>query len=730
MVEDSPTQAERLRLLLEGEGYQVEVAGNGRKGLERVQAGRPDLVISDVVMPEMDGYELCRAVKSRERTKRISFVMLTDRRAPSDILRGLEAGADNFITKPFEDEYLLERVGRIFEHLQVKQKGHLDVEVNLRVAGRELTISVDKAQIIELLFATLEETSRLNSQLEESRRAVEEHARGLEAKVQERTRELQETNQTLRALIQASPLGIIVIQSDGIVKLWNPAAERIFGWVEGEVVGRPSPIVPEDKREEFQALVARGRRGEAIAGLDIQRQRKDGSLVDVRMYTAPLRDATGSIYADMTIYEDITERKRAEELERAKEAAEAANRAKSEFLSRMSHELRTPLNAILGFAQLLQLEAQAPEQRESVEHILKGGRHLLDLINEVLDISRIETGRLYLSPEPVPVGDLLREACDLIAPLATGRGIRVRLEAAAADRHVDADRQRLKQVLLNLLANAVKYNRDGGAVTAACEAAPGDRLRIRVSDTGPGIPPALLERLFMPFDRLGAEQSGVEGTGLGLALTKRLVEAMGGAVGVESALGQGSTFWVELPLAPSPVERLEGAPTEALAAAGAPGPAATVLYIEDNLSNLRLIECVLAHRPQVRLLPAMQGRLGLDLAREYRPALILLDLHLPDLPGHEVLRHLQGDARTRDIPVIVISADATPGQVERLKATGARAYLTKPVDVKQLLALLDEALAWSAQGRDGRPGGREVVPPPRLHGPGPGGPAPGGEDQA
>ncbi len=381
---------------------------------------------------------------------------------------------------------------------------------------------------------------------------------------------------------------------------------------------------------------------------------------------------------------EVTERRRAET------EAEAANRAKSEFLSRMSHELRTPLNAILGFAQLLQMDAQTPEQRESVAHILKGGRHLLDLINEVLDIARIESGRLHLSPEPVPVGELLREALDLMRPLASERGIRLDLGAVPAeDGHVLADRQRLKQTVLNLISNAVKYNREGGKITVACAEGPGARLRIRVTDTGPGIPAAFQARLFTPFDRLGAEQRGPEGTGLGLALSKRLVEAMGGMLGVESAVGEGSTFWVELPLTASPEERLGGVPAEPVAVESAPRPAVTILYVEDNLSNLRLVERVLARRPEVTLLPAMQGRLGLDLAREHRPALILLDLHLPDVPGYEVLRHLQGDPRTRDIPVIVISADATPGQVQRLKDSGARAYLTKPLDVKELLALLD-----------------------------------------
>ncbi len=423
-------------------------------------------------------------------------------------------------------------------------------------------------------------------------------------------------------------------------------------------------------------------------------------------------------------HEQLAEQER--QAVQARQAADAANRAKSEFLGRMSHELRTPLNAILGFAQLLQMEAHTPEQRESVEHILKGGRHLLDLINEVLDITRIETGRLHLSLEPVSVGDLLREVYDLMQRLAAERHVQLHLEPAA-DGHVRADRQRFKQVLLNLLANAIKYNSDGGAVTLACRRVAGDRLRLQVTDTGPGIPEALQARLFTPFDRLGAEQSGVEGTGLGLALSKRLVEAMGGSVGVESTLGEGSTFWVELPRAEPLALGLERPSAEAPAAA--PGRAAVVLYIEDNLSNLRLIERVLAHRPDVKLLPAMQGRLGLELARQHRPSLILLDLHLPDLPGHEVLRHLQGDPRTRDIPVIVISADATPGQVQRLKATGAYDYLTKPLDIQRLLVLLEQALVRATQGRDGHRSARDPASPPLLQAPSPGGTVPEREVQ-
>ena len=389
----------------------------------------------------------------------------------------------------------------------------------------------------------------------------------------------------------------------------------------------------------------------------------------------------------------LAERQRAEEgLRQAKQEAERANQAKSEFLSRMSHELRTPLNAILGFGQVLEMDQLGPEQRESVTYILKAGRHLLGLIDEVLDIARIEAGRLSLSLEPVHVKVVLDEARSLIRPLAAERNVRLQVDVPeASDLYVLADRQRLKQVLLNLLSNAVKYSHEGGTITLALEEAPANRLRFKVSDTGLGIPPEKMERLFTPFERLGAESSDIEGTELGLALSKGLMEAMGGTMGVESAVGQGTTFWIELAKAESPEAEspriAEGAPATA-----AHGKGATVLYVEDNRSNVRLIERVLARRPGVKLLPAMQGTLALDLAREHRPALILLDLHLPDIDGSEVLQRLQEDPRTQQIPVVVISADASEGRIRRLLTAGARDYLTKPIDIKEFLRVLDETL--------------------------------------
>jgi signal transduction histidine kinase/ActR/RegA family two-component response regulator len=399
------------------------------------------------------------------------------------------------------------------------------------------------------------------------------------------------------------------------------------------------------------------------------------------------------------------ERNRVEEaLHHARRDADRANRAKSEFLSRMSHELRTPLNAILGFAQLLEMESLTPEQHESVGHVLKGGRHLLDLINEVLDIARIESGRLTISLEPVRVSEVLQEALALIRPLAAEGNVQLESNAADnSDRHILADRQRLKQVLLNLLANAVKYNRKGGKVVLSHEQTPAGRVRIQVVDTGWGIPPEKLARIFTPFERLGAEQTAVEGTGLGLVLSKRLVEAMGGALGVDSAVGRGSTFWLEFSLVEGPVERQErdATYTPGPAGPGASSKARVVLYIEDNLPNLELVQRLFAHHPDAKILPAMQGRLGLDLARKHRPELILLDLHLPDISGDMVFRQLQQDPETRNIPVVIISADATPGQRDRLMGAGVRGYLTKPLDVKQFLSIIDEVLQEPKPGHVG-----------------------------
>jgi PAS domain S-box-containing protein len=382
----------------------------------------------------------------------------------------------------------------------------------------------------------------------------------------------------------------------------------------------------------------------------------------------------------------VFERARAEEaLLAAKEEAEHANRAKSEFLSRMSHELRTPMNAILGFAQLLAVDVEREEDVESVEQILRAGKHLLALIDEVLDLARIEANRAALVLEPVSVAIAVESAVSLVRPLASQHGIVIESDPSLAG-HLRADPQRLQQVLLNLLSNAIKYNHPDGSVTISAESREG-RVQLCVRDTGRGIDSAGMSRLFTPFDRLGAERTEVHGTGLGLALSKALTEAMGGSLGAESRIGEGSMFWVELARADGTAEP-SAHPISTWEADGAADR--KVLYVEDNLSNLRLVQRIMARRAGIHLLVAMQGSLGLELARQHRPHLILLDVHLPDMSGDQVLRRLREEPDLADIPVVAISADATPDQVRRMTEAGARAYLTKPLDVKQLLGVIDE----------------------------------------
>ena len=371
------------------------------------------------------------------------------------------------------------------------------------------------------------------------------------------------------------------------------------------------------------------------------------------------------------------------ELAATKQDAERANRAKSEFLSRMSHELRTPLNSILGFGQLLEINGVDSGQRESVDQILRGGRHLLEMIDEVLDIARVETGELRLSPEPIHAAELVRETIALVVPLAEQRSIQLITDVGdCADVHVTADRQRLKQILLNLLSNAIKYNRDAGEIRCSLECDDSERLVVHVADTGAGMSPEQLARLFEPFERLGAEHGTVQGTGLGLALSRRLAEAMSATLEVESEPGRGSTFSIRLATTPAPEPVGDGHGERA--AVNICGER-KILYIEDNLANLRLVEIVLARHPGVTFLPAMQGRIGLDLAREHRPDIVLLDLHLPDLQGDKVLVRLKAEPATRDTPVVVLSADASPGQIRRLQDAGAAAFLTKPIDLHELL---------------------------------------------
>ena len=414
----------------------------------------------------------------------------------------------------------------------------------------------------------------------------------------------------------------------------------------------------------------------------------------VRQRTADFQEANLALRAEIARREETDLA-----LHAAKAEAEQANRAKSEFLSRMSHELRTPLNAILGFGQILRTQLASDTHLDCAEHIVAAGRHLLTLINEVLEIARIESGRLRLTLEPVGVGAVLAETLALVRPLAAARNIRLEepLPGDLADLWVQADHGRFTQVLLNLLSNAVKHGPPDSRVVVACQPESSGHCRLSVRDCGPGLSSEEQDRLFVAFERLGSDGQGVHGSGLGLALSRHLVEAMHGDIGVRSQPGRGSEFWVRLPRAgsvglppaalpdPLPFRVLDDPPS------GAPRSDAatcTVLYIEDNASNLRLVERLLARHPWLRLLSASSGETGLELARREPPDLVLLDLHLPGVSGLQVLAALRADETTRDIPVVALSADATRATIERVLDAGVAAYLVKPLNVEHLLHTL------------------------------------------
>ena len=511
--------------------------------------------------------------------------------------------------------------------------------------------------------------------------------------------DLARTRAFLDRMLTAGPVFVNRIDlADRRVTYVSPNVERLMGLMETEALapGFLTKLIHPEDNPKFAAAMNRLEAGTSEQEtLEYRFLHGDGDYRWISVDLTPEVDETGQPIAVLAYTLNVDDRRRADNARReAQETAETANQAKSAFISRMSHELRTPLNAVLGFGQLLEIDNLSGDQRDSVTHILKAGRHLLDLINEVLDISRIEAGELALSPEPVLVSDLIQEAVDLMRPAVVQRGIELVVDrSGVCDCYAFADRQRAKQILLNLLSNAVKYNRARGTIAFSCQRLTDTRLSITVADTGHGIAAERLDLLFIPFERLGAESTDIEGTGIGLALSKRLAEAMGGTLGAASTLGQGSTFSFELPLVEGPVERYERFHGVGGRAQPAPvAPRHKVLHIEDNLSNLKLVEKIFAQRSDVEVVAALHGGLGLQLAHEHNPTLILLDLHLPDIGGEEVLRRLRDDPATAAIPVVIVSADATSGQIQRLLASGASSYITKPIDVRELIAVFEQAI--------------------------------------
>ena len=517
------------------------------------------------------------------------------------------------------------------------------------------------------------------------------------------------------AILTSANFSIIATDERGIIQLFNVGAERMLGYSAEEVVNKISPSDIHDPQEViarakalslelatpiapgFEALSFKASRGIEDV-YELTYIRKDGARFPAVVSITALRDTLGAIIGYLIIGTDNSVRKRAESaLNEAMVTAEKANRAKTDFLSSMSHELRTPLNAILGFAQLMEtgLPPPTPPQKRNLDQILKAGWYLLALINEILDLALIESGKLTLSLEPVSLAEVMSECRAMIDPQAKKRGIRMTFPQLDEAHFIKVDRTRIKQVLINLLFNAIKYNRPNGALGVECASMPEALIRISIRDTGAGLNPEQLAQLFQPFNRLGKEAGPEEGTGIGLVVTKRLVELMGGTIGADSVVGAGSVFWIEMPETPAarvaPPEAVNGMRNPA--AQGA--PVRTLLYVEDNPANLELIEQLVARRPDLRLLSAADGDLGIEYARAYQPAVMLMDINLPGINGIDAMKILRADPLTAHIPIIALSANAVPRDIEKGLEAGFFNYLTKPIKVNEFMDSLDVALIFA-----------------------------------
>jgi PAS domain S-box-containing protein len=506
----------------------------------------------------------------------------------------------------------------------------------------------------------------------------------------------------LAAIVESSDDAIISKDLQGIITSWNAGAESIFGYSAAEIIGKPiTKLMPTQRQMEHSTIIGEINKGLKVNHFETVRLRKDGSCVDISVTVSPIKDASGVIIGASKVARDITYRKHAEaKLLEAVAAAEKANLAKSEFLSSMSHELRTPLNAILGFSQLLETGNPLPTASQMIrlQEIIKAGWYLLGLINEVLDLSLIESGKLLLLPEPVLLMDVLLECVAMIEPQAQQHAIKITLFPFDNSWVVSADRTRVKQVLLNLLSNAVKYNSQPGTVEVICAEITLGYIRIAVKDSGVGLPAEKLAQLFQPFNRLGQEHGSEEGTGIGLVVTKKLVELMGGNIGVESTVGEGSVFWVEfLKGMALPMDDQMANLTKWVAPVPEQPALYTLLYVEDNPANLMLVEQIIADYPDIRLLSAPDANMGIALARAHLPEVVLMDITLPGISGSQAMKLLRKDPATAHIPVIALTANAMPNDIKNGLEAGFFRYLTKPIKVSEFMTMLNEALAFSKE---------------------------------
>jgi PAS domain S-box-containing protein len=523
-----------------------------------------------------------------------------------------------------------------------------------------------------------------------------------------------------RSLIESNIDALMTTDPRGIISDVNQQMEALTGCTRDELIGAPFKNYFTDQKRAENAIKRVLREGK-VTNYELTAHARDGKETVVSYNAVTFHDRDRKLQGVFAAARDVTDRKQFEhmlqennlELESAKAAAEKANLAKSDFLSSMSHELRTPLNAVLGFAQLMASDTPppSPSQKLSIDQIMQAGWYLLRLINEILDLAMIESGKITMSQESMSLAEVLRDCQAMMEPQAKKRGIEMTFPHLDNSFYVHADRTRVKQVIINLLSNAIKYNRTGGAVTVQCAASGEGSVRVSVTDTGAGLSPEQLAQLFQPFNRLGQESSVEEGTGIGLVVTKQLTELMGGVIGVQSRVGVGSEFWIELPASSAPGLGfgLDGgrdkqggqdgdhASAAQLSPLEATSSQRTLLYVEDNPANLALVELLIARRSDIRLLTAINGHLGIELARVHQPDVILMDINLPGISGVGALKVLRNDPVTSHIPVMALSANAVPRDIQRGMEAGFFRYLTKPINVVEFMDALDVALRYAEE---------------------------------
>ena len=500
----------------------------------------------------------------------------------------------------------------------------------------------------------------------------------------------------LKKILATSNEGFWFINNELITTEVNRALCEILARPADEIVGKSVyDFVDEDNRNIFEDQLAKRRQG-ADGAYEIALCRPDKSNVSCLFNATPFFNEKGLKTGSFAMVTDITDRVKYEkDLHEAKRNAENANEAKSVFLSSMSHELRTPLNSVLGFAQLLDVDEPNrldTDQKNYVQKILRSGKHLLHLIDEVLDLAKIESGGLELSMEPVNIYTVVADIIDIVKPLSELKHIKIFLDGTDRSMFIHADLTRFRQVILNLLSNAVKYNRSEGEVRISYEEQEGNKIRLTVADTGPGIEKNKLERLFKPFDRLGVEASSIEGTGIGLTITKRLVEFMGGSIDLNSELGKGTNFFIDLPQADAPPEKRAILYKQNKLPPGTIGGEYTLLYVEDNILDRQLLEAILESTPNLKLITAEDAESGIDMTIHHKPDLILMDLNLPGMDGFEALEKLKEFKETKGTPVVALSSNAMPLDIEKAIASGFVEYLTKPFNISRLYQVVGDVL--------------------------------------